>query len=84
MDYKYREFKWLSTWDGFNYPVDIFYGDVYLGLIEALAEGYVIRLIDGPHGKIKIKESPNNKFKTKEIAAQVLHKAWKMARNGQL
>jgi hypothetical protein len=84
MEYKFRAFKWLSAMDGFGYPVDVYYGNVYLGIIEALANGFVIRFVDTPRGKVKIKETPNNMFKSQQLAANMLHKVWKLARNDKL
>ena len=68
--------------DGFNYPVDVYWGTVYLGLIEAKPDGFVIRMVDTPTGKVKIKDTHNNKFKSQELAAKVLHRTWKVMRSG--
>lgn len=82
MDYKYEEFKWLANRDGFNYPVDVTYGTIYLGTLFVKPDGYVIAMVDTPTGKQAIKPTRNNLFKTKEIAAKVLHRAWKILRQG--
>ena len=82
MTYKFDEFKWLGRMDGFGVPVDVRYGTVYLGLIESTPDGYVIQMVDTPQGKQKIKQGGENKFKTKQDAAETLHKAWKLLRTG--
>lgn len=82
MDYRYEEFKGEATPDGFNYRVDVRYGTIFLGTLLVKPDGYTISLIDTPKGKFKVNQSPRNKFKTKEIAAQVLHRTWKMYRSG--
>lgn len=69
--------------DGFGYPVDVHYGNIYLGILEALPDGFVIRMVDGPHGLIKIKQTPNNMFKSQELAAKVLHRTWQSIRSGK-
>ncbi len=84
MQYTFRAFKWLSAMDGFGYPVDVYYGSIYLGILETLADGFVIRFVDTPRGKVKIKETPNNKFKSQELAAKMLHQVWKLARMDKL
>lgn len=80
--YKFDEFRWLGRGDGFGIPVDVRYGTVYLGLIESIPDGYVIQMVDTPQGKQKIKQGGRNKFKTKQDAAETLHKAWKLLRTG--
>lgn len=82
MDYKFEEFKGNATPDGFNYPVDVYYGTIYLGTLIAKADGYVIAQVATPTAKTKISPSRNNKFRTKEIAAEVLHRTWKSIRYG--
>lgn len=82
MDYRFEEFKWLATTDGFNYPVDVYYGTIYLGLIETKPNGFVIRIVDTPTGKQNIKQTPNNLFKSQNLAAKVLHRTWKVMRSG--
>jgi hypothetical protein len=40
-------------------------------------------LIKGPKGDISIKPSSKNKFKTKDDAAETLHRVWKSYRHGE-
>lgn len=80
MNYKFDEFKWLGNMAGFGVPVDVSYGAIYLGLIESTPDGYVIQMVDTPKGKQKIRQGGTNKFKTKQDAAETLHKAWKLMR----
>jgi hypothetical protein len=82
MTYKFDEFKWLANISGFGTPVDVSYGTVYLGLIESAHDGYVIRMVDTPEGKKRIKQGGKNKFKTKQDAAETLHKTWAVLRGG--
>jgi len=80
LNYEFRSFKWLANKDGFNYPVDVKYGTVYLGLLVAKPDGYIIKLVDTPTGKKDVKESPRNKFKSEQLAAAALHKLWQWNR----
>jgi hypothetical protein len=82
MEYHFKDFKYLATGDGFNYPVDVAFGTIHLGTLIAEADGYVIRTVDTPNGSQAIKNSPNNKFKTLDIAAEILHRTWKSFRYG--
>ena len=83
MMYNFHDFKDLAKGDGFGYPVDVKYGTVYIGTLIAEPDGYVIRQIDTPTGKISIKQNSKNKFKTKDEAANILHNVWKMERQGK-
>jgi len=82
MDYRFDAFKWLATMDGFNYPVDVYYGTVYLGTIEAKPDGFTIKIVDTPTGKQSIKQSNKNKFRSQNLAAKILHRTWKVLRSG--
>jgi hypothetical protein len=81
MNYRFDDFNWLATMDGFNVPTDVYNGTVYLGTIESKPEGYTIRLVDTPKGKQPIQQSANNSFKSKQQAAQVLHRTWQTIRS---
>jgi hypothetical protein len=78
--YEFRSFKWLANKDGFNYPIDVKYGTVYLGLIQAKPDGYVIRMVDTPSGKREVPQNTRNKFKSENLAAATLHKLWQWNR----
>jgi hypothetical protein len=80
--YTFKNFEELATPDGFNYPIDVSYGTVYLGTIVAEPDGFVIQIVDTPKGKQNIKSSPSNKFKSQDLAAEVLHRTWKTFRFG--
>lgn len=80
MDYSFVPFKELSKGDGFSYPVDVYYGTVYLGTLVAEATGFTIRMVATPSGKQLIKQSRINNFKSSTLAAQVLHRVWKNMR----
>ena len=82
--YKFDEFGWLSTMDGFNKPVDVYYGKIHLGVIESKPDGYVIIVVIGPHKHYRIEAGPTNKFKTKIDAAETLHRTWKTLRTKQV
>ena len=87
-EYRFTDFDWLANMAGFNKPTDVYYGSIYLGTIVSKPNGYIIELIDTPQGK-KTVEYKNRKgqkidpivFKTKDIAAKVLHKYWKKQRS---
>jgi len=80
-EYTFIPFPYLSN-TGFDYPIDVKYGTIYLGTLLTSPDGFVIHTVDTPNGKQVIKPTGNNKFKTQNIAAQVLHKTWKMYRHG--
>ena len=81
--YKFDEYGWLSTMDGFNKPVDVYYGTILLGVIESRPDGYVIIVVIGPDKHYRIDAGPDNKFKTKIDAAEALHRTWKTLRTKQ-
>lgn len=82
MQYRFVPFKNLATGDGFNYPIDVYNGTVYLGTLIVKPDGVTIRIVDTPRGKEIIAQSKNNFFKTQDIAAEVLHRAWAKYRFG--
>ena len=82
MQYKFHAFKELADRDGFNYPVDVHYGSIYLGTLVALPGGYTIKQVDTPKGAQTIFYSEHNEFKSLNIAAEVLHRTWKNFRFG--
>lgn len=82
-NYKFKDFDWMKTMDGFNIPTDVLYGNIQLGVIASKPNGYVILTIAGPHGLINVKSDKNNLFKTKNLAADMLHRMWKQQRQGQ-
>lgn len=82
MQFKFHPYKELATGDGFNYPIDVNYDTVFLGTLIAEPDGFIIAQIDSPHGKQTIKQTPHNKFKSLNIASEVLHRAWKQYRHG--
>jgi len=79
--YRFHDFDWLSDMSGFGKPTDVYYGSILLGVIESKPDGYIIRIVMGPKRAELIRSSPKNKFKTKEVAAKVLHATWKQFRN---
>jgi hypothetical protein len=80
--YQFRKFDWLANEDGFNYPIDVKYGTIYLGLLVDKPEGFIIKMVDTPTGKQEVKLSSRNKFKSENEAADALHKLWKWKRVG--
>ncbi len=78
--YRFKDHDWLANREGFHKPTDVYSDLIHLGVIISEPEGYVIATISGPNGQINIKKTPNNKFKTKMRAAEILHKAWKRER----
>jgi len=73
--FKFKDYPELQSSDGFKIPSDV-YINAYLGTIESEPDGYVIKLIDSPTGKQTISKNPQNKFKTKNEAAKMLHDNW--------
>lgn len=81
MNYTFHAYKELATSDGFNYPVDVKYGNTYIGTLEVKPHGVAIMMVDRPIGKIIIPLHPKLTFKTQEIAAKNLHHLWKVYRS---
>ena len=81
-NYTYKYHKEAATGDGFNYPVDVYYGTIHLGTLVALPDGFEIRMVPTPIKNQAIKQTPDNKFKSVEIAARAIHKVWKHFRFG--
>jgi hypothetical protein len=80
--YRFDTFPELATADGFNYPVDVYFGTLYLGTLTARPNGFVIHQFDSPTGKKSVVQSPTNLFRSKNIAASALHHTWKHYRHG--
>lgn len=80
MNYKFKEFKWLATSDGFNYPVDVYYGETYIGTLVAEANGFYIKLVDSPEGKKFLDKTKKYLYKSERLAAESLHQIWKSIR----
>jgi hypothetical protein len=80
--FKFKEFNWLSNRAGFGTPVDVYWDSVYLGTIESTPDGdhYRIVFVDTPTGKQKIAQNEQNQFKSKNLAAETLHRTWKLVR----
>lgn len=81
--FKFKDFKWLSNMAGFGTPTDVFWDTIYLGTIEEAPDGayYRITLVDTPQGKKRIGgDDTQNQFKSKNLAAETLHRTWKMIR----
>jgi hypothetical protein len=79
-DYRFDDFNWLGNMAGFRKPSDVYYGSILLGVIESESDGYVIKVVKGPLGDLSLKPSPQNKFKTKDEAAKILHNMWRRLR----
>lgn len=82
MQFKFHAYKELATGDGFNYPIDVHYGTIFLGTLVALPHAFTIKLVDAPQGKQMIKHTAHNEFKSLNTAAEVLHRTWKQYRFG--
>jgi hypothetical protein len=81
--FEFDEFDWLSSANGFDKPIDVYNNTVLLGVITSKPDGYVISAVMGIDGKAHaINPSDNNKYKTKENAAEVLYKTWQIWRHG--
>jgi len=80
LDYRFTDFKHLSNAAGFKVPIDVHYGNVFLGVIESEEDGYVIQMVKGPFKNVFIQKSPANKFKNKIGAAEMIHRLWKHQR----
>lgn len=66
----------MADKSGFNYPIDVYFGDLYLGTLVVKPEGYVIKLIDTPTGKRAPSQDGVNLFRGKKDAVNVLHRMW--------
>lgn len=74
--YKFKDFNWMARMDGFGIPSDVYYGKIFLGVIVSEPDGYYIERIMGPLKVQGIQRTSHNKFKSKNLAAQMLHKVW--------
>lgn len=75
-EYKFRDYDWLKNMAGFNIPSDVYYGTIFLGVIESRPTGYVVLAISGPFHPEIIQQGSGNLFKTKLEAAEIMHKVW--------
>jgi hypothetical protein len=80
LEYRFVDFKHLGNAEGFKVPTDVYYGSVFLGVIESEEDGYIIQMVKGPSKNVFIQKSPANKFKNKVGAAEMIHKLWKHQR----
>lgn len=78
--YRFEDFTYLARGDGFGVPTTVYYGTIPLGVIVSQEDGYMIGTIKGPDKEVSFKQSPKNKFKTKEDAAKIIHQQWKLLR----
>jgi len=79
--FQFHDFPELGTGDGMQVPTDVKYGNTYIGTIVSESDGYNISIIDSPSGDQKIKKNAQNIFKSKNLAAEALYRAWKLIRN---
>lgn len=82
--YKFNDFKYLAptAGNGFGYPSDVYYGTIHLGTIVNYEDGVIISTIVGPEITTSFKQSPRNKFKTQQQAAETMHRVWSSMRKG--
>jgi hypothetical protein len=84
LTYRFKDYSWLSNMSGFGMPSDVYFGNVLLGVIESKPDGYVILVVMGPHEPGIVKQDEKNKFKTKILAAEIMHKVWaSLRKHGQ-
>jgi hypothetical protein len=81
--FRFHDFKWMGNMAGFGVPTDVNWDTTYIGTIESEADGYKIVFIDTPRGKRNVHQSPKNKFKSKNLAAEALLRTWKVVRNSK-
>ena len=81
--YKFDDFNWMKRGDGFGIPSDVYYGTILLGVIVSQENGYLVATIKGPTGDRSYRQDPKKPFKTKDDAAEALHRAWKSLRHGE-
>ncbi len=81
--YRFDDFNWMKRGDGFGIPTDVYYGTILLGVVVSQPNGYLVALVKGPTGDRSYKQDPKRPFKTKDDAAEALHRAWKSLRQGK-
>jgi len=81
--YRFDDFNWMKRGDGFGIPSDVYYGTILIGTIISQENGYLVALVKGPNGDRSYRQDPKKPFKTKNDAAQALHRAWKSLRHGE-
>jgi hypothetical protein len=76
--YTFRIFSELAKGDGFDYPIDVKRGTIYLGTLRAMPNGFVVNMIETPSHEEKYisfsKDMPA--YKSMLDAAKVLHSMW--------
>lgn len=80
--YRFRDFPLTKTIGGFGMSSDVFYKNVYLGVIESESDGYFINKVVTPDGRLlQVLKNENNKFKSKNLAAHYLDYLWRQQRS---
>lgn len=74
--YTFRIFSSDAKGDGFDYPIDVNYGTIYLGELRAMSDGYIVRKIDTPQKERYVSYTGLPPYKTMLVAAKVLHQIW--------
>lgn len=84
--FRFTDYDELKNGLGFDVPTDVYWDSTYLGTIQSEKNGryYQIVLVDTPTGKQKIKQNKQNEFKSKNQAAEMLHKTWRLIRKDGL
>ena len=74
--YTFRIFSEQAKGDGFDYPIDVKCGTIYLGTLRAMPDGYVVVMIDTPQKERYVSYTDLPPYKTMLSAAKVLHQIW--------
>ena len=74
--YTFRIFSEQAKGDGFDYPIDVKRGTIYLGTLMVMPDGYVVRMIDTPQKERYVSYTDLPPYKTMLSAAKVLHQIW--------
>ena len=70
----------LKLPDGFGILTEVYYNDMYIGSIISTLNGYILDVVDTPKKVKPIVRDNINNFKSKNLAADALHRLWKKQR----
>lgn len=70
--FRFVEYKWMANMAGYGYPVDVHYGDDYLGVAEVQQAHVEIFNVKFGSFSVRINKTPSNRFRTLQDAAQAM------------
>jgi len=79
MEYRFEDFNWMANGKGFDRPSNVYFGSELLGVIvsDVSGDSFYIAKVMTPAGSKGVQRTEQNKFKTQNDAAEMLHLIWK-------